>query len=169
MPRLFVAAVPDRAAVDALRSLPRPEEPGVRWVPESNWHVTLRFLGDVELAETTSSLRDIDATRCRAVLGPTVEWLGDRQIVVPIDGVADLASAVVRATGNVGRPDPRPFVGHLTIARTKPGATSSLLGAPVDAAFDVDRLAVMESDLRPDGAVYTVVATIPIDTTTRRA
>jgi 2'-5' RNA ligase len=162
MPRLFVAAVPGRATIDALRSLTRPDEPGVRWVPEPNWHVTLRFLGEADTDEVTRSLHGIDAASCRGVLGPRVERLGDRQIVVPVAGVDDLAAAVRRATESIGQPDRRPFVGHLTIARTKPGATSALPGAPIAAAFQVDEIVVMASDLRPTGAVYSTVATVKL-------
>ena len=97
MPRLFVAALPDRAAVDVLRLLPSSDEPGVRRVPEPNWHVTLRFLGEADMDEVTRAVRGIDAASCRAVLGPNVERLGERQIVVPVAGVNELAAAVLRA------------------------------------------------------------------------
>ena len=162
MPRLFVAALPSRATVDVLRSAPRPDEPGVRWVPESNWHVTLRFLGEADTDEVTRSLRGTDAASCRAVLGPSVERLGERQIVVPVAGVDELAAAVRQATESIGQPDRRPFVGHLTIARTKPRAASALPGAPIASTFDVDEIVVMASDLRPTGAVYSVVATVKL-------
>lgn len=162
MQRLFVAAMPDRAAVAALRSLARPQETGVRWVPEANWHVTLRFLGEVDLDEATSALRAVDAMPCRAALGPAVERLGDRQLVVPVTGVDALAATVRRATETIGEPDPRPFAGHLTVARTKPGAPSTSLGAPLATAFQVDEVALMASELRPAGAVYTVVATVAL-------
>ena len=52
MTRLFVAAWPDAETIERLRALGRPDEPDVRWVPERNLHVTLRFLGDVESART---------------------------------------------------------------------------------------------------------------------
>ena len=45
--RLFVAVVPPADAVAALGRLQHPEHPAIRWSPPSQWHVTLRFLGEV--------------------------------------------------------------------------------------------------------------------------
>ncbi len=46
--RLFVAVWPSAAVVDELRGLERPARPGVRWTTADQWHVTLRFLGEME-------------------------------------------------------------------------------------------------------------------------
>lgn len=164
MPRLFVAAWPDAATYDALDALARPDEPAVRWIRPSNWHVTLRFLGDVDIGEAIERCGEATFPSAVARLGPEVERLDRRQIVVPVDGVDDLAAAVRAATAGLGERDRHRFRGHLTIARAKPDATSSVLGAPIDAAFDVDEIALVASDLTPDGAVYTTVATFPTHT-----
>lgn len=162
MPRLFLAAWPDASTSDALDGLDRPAgEPGVRWVRPANWHVTLRFLGDTDAAEVIERCSDAEFPTATARLGPEIERLDRRQIVVPVDGVDVLAATVGRATVDLGEPARRPFRGHLTIARTKPGAVSSVLGRPIDAAFDVDEVALVESDLTSRGAVYTTVATFP--------
>ena len=120
MTRLFVAAWPDTATIERLSALPRPDETGVRWVPDQNLHVTLRFLGEVDLAATIRSV-----------------------------------------TATIGDHDPRRFRGHVTVARTKRGVVSSLIGAPVGGVFDITELALVASDLRPTGVVYTTVATFP--------
>ena len=62
--RLFLAVWPPAPVVERLRSLPRPDEPGVRWVPPTNWHVTVRFFGDAEPSDVLASLADDDAP-CR--------------------------------------------------------------------------------------------------------
>jgi 2'-5' RNA ligase len=156
--RLFVAALPDETTVEVLRGLPRPDERGVQWVPEENWHVTLRFLGTCDTTAVIERLGAAELPSCGASLGPAVDWLGP-QLVVPTSGVADLAAAVHGATAGIGEP-PRPrFRGHLTIARTRRAATSTLLGHPVSAAFDVDEVSLVRSDLTPDGPRYTKVAT----------
>jgi 2'-5' RNA ligase len=160
--RLFVAALPTGAVIDRLRALPRPDEAGVRWVPESNWHVTLRFLGEGDADEAAELLERLEAPRCRATLGPAVERLGDRQITVPVAGVDGLAAAVGAATRAVGPPPSRPFVGHLTIARTKPAAPSAVLGAEIRAEFDVTDVALMASNLRSTRATYSTLATFPL-------
>ena len=159
MARLFVAALPTGAVIDRLRALPRPDEEGVRWVAETNWHVTLRFLGETDADEAVALLGRLEAPSCRATLGPAAERLGDRQIAVPVAGVDELAAAVRTATSAIGPPPSRPFVGHLTIARTKPAASSSALGVEIRAEFDVTEVALMASDLRSTGATYTTLAT----------
>jgi 2'-5' RNA ligase len=45
--RLFVAVWPPNDVVDVLADLPRPDVAGVRWTTQGQWHVTLRFLGQV--------------------------------------------------------------------------------------------------------------------------
>lgn len=164
MSRLFVAVWPDAPTCDALDALARPRERDVRWVRPANWHITLRFLGDVDTGEAIERCSGAAFPTAVARLGPEVERLDRRQIVVPVDGVDDLAVAVRAATAGLGDGDRHRFRGHLTIARTKPGASSSVLGAPIEAAFDVDEIALVASDLTPNGAVYTTVATFPTRT-----
>ena len=51
MPRIFVAvpvATPVRAALSRLRRHPAP---GLRWVAEHQFHITLKFLGDTSEAD----------------------------------------------------------------------------------------------------------------------
>ncbi len=161
MSRLFVAALPDERAVEALRGLPSPEQQGVRPVPDEQWHVTLRFIGDADVDTTIDLLARAGLPVVQAVLGPTVERLGSRQIVVPVSGVDDLAHAVRAATAPVGRHDQRPFRGHLTLARTRPDLTSPIEGVAIEATWVVTEIALVASQLRPTGAVHTTVATFP--------
>lgn len=163
MSRLFVAAWPDADTVERLRALDRPDEPGVRWVPESNLHVTLRFLGDADPAAVSHRLADASLPAATAVLGPALERLDGRQVAVPVSGVDALAAAVRSATAEICDHDPRPFRGHLTVARTKQGATSAMLGSAFAATFEVREVALVASELRSTGAVYTTVATFATD------
>lgn len=158
MERLFVAAWPDAATAAALTELPRPDERGVRWVPPEQWHVTLRFLGNCDRDAAIARLAATPLPACEARLGPDVVWLG-AQLVVPAAGVEPLAAAVTTATSDLGDP-PRPrFRGHLTIARTRSNATSSVLGHPVTSWFPVGEVALVRSELTSDGPRYTTVAT----------
>jgi len=161
MVRLFVAAWPTTDALRTLALIPRPTGPGVRWVPEESWHITLRFLGEVEAVEVADRLAGADLPRATARLGPAIEQLGQRQIVVPVDGVDTLAGAVRSATEGIGGNDRRPFRGHLTIARLRPNARSPVAGRAVDAEFEIEEIALVSSDLQPDHAVYTTLARFP--------
>ena len=161
MTRLFVAAWPDAATGERFRALDRLDAPDVRWVPDENRHVTLRFLGEADPATAIELLSAASLPTATAVLGPTVERLGSRQIVVPVAGVDELAASVRSATAVIGDGDPRPFRGHLTIARTRDGEAANVVGVPITARFKIDEVALVASDLQPSGAVYTTLATFP--------
>jgi 2'-5' RNA ligase len=160
VPRLFVAAWPDDDLRRELTRLPRPDEDGVRWVPPSNWHVTLRFLGDAEIEPVRARLAEVPLPRARLRLGPTVDRLGEQALVVSVRGADELASAVLAATQDIGPRSERTFRGHLTLARTRRGASPTLLGAEFDGELDVREVAVVESELSADGPVYRTLATI---------
>ena len=46
--RLFVAVWPPYEVVNSIAALERPPLPGLRWTTPDQWHVTMRFLGDVD-------------------------------------------------------------------------------------------------------------------------
>jgi 2'-5' RNA ligase len=157
---LFVAAWLPEPILDVLAAIPRPEEPGVRYTRRDQWHVTLRFLGSCAVDEAAAAFDTIEAPACDAELGPSVARLGRSVVVVPVHGLAPLADVVVRATLDVGEPpDPRPFNGHVTIARLRDRPACRVAGHRVRATFAVDEVHLVRSDLRPDGAVYETIAT----------
>lgn len=160
--RLFVAVWPTERVLEVLSALPRPDHEGVRWMPPENWHITLRFLGDAPEGEVTGRLRQISLPAATAVVGPTVTRLGRDAVVVPVGGLDHLAAAITEATADLGRsPGPRPFNGHLTLARLRGRSTSTVVGSPVSAEFDVGEVAVVDSTTRPTGATYRTLARIP--------
>ena len=79
-------------------------------------------------------------------------------------GLEPLAAAVADATRGVGEPTDRPFRGHLTLARVRRDRTapSAAAGDAVEGAWPVDQVAVVRSELHPDGARYETVAGLPI-------
>jgi 2'-5' RNA ligase len=159
--RLFVAAWPPAGVTESVIALPRPAEPGVRWVPSPNLHVTLRFIGEAVPEAIEEALGCAELPRCTARLGPGVSRLGPRQLVIPAAGVDDLANAVRTATSGHGDSDQRRFRGHLTVARTKRGAHSTTYGAPFEATWTIDEIALVTSELGPSGAAYATLATFP--------
>jgi 2'-5' RNA ligase len=157
--RLFVAAWLPEAVLDQLAALPRPEEAGVRYTRREQWHVTLRFLGSCDVALARAAFAAIDGSPAVAELGPVVSRLGRSVVVVPVRGLESLAAAVVRATATIGLPpDPRPFAGHVTIARLRHWPACRVAGARVHATFAVREVHLVRSDLRADGARYETVA-----------
>ncbi|MGI9028634.1 MAG: RNA 2',3'-cyclic phosphodiesterase [Ilumatobacteraceae bacterium] len=161
--RLFVAAWPPANVVADLAGLPRTEDPGVRWTPPENWHVTLRFLGPAAVDDVRRRLEAVELPFATARLGPRVRRLGRDGIVVPVAGVDALAATVIAATRDIGRPpDDRPFHGHLTLARLRrSNVRCALVGCSYDASFPIDEVVLARSTLTPSGARYDAVARWP--------
>ena len=152
------------------RSLPRPAEPGVRWVPPESWHVTLRFLGRCEIDDATSAVRSTaferlaDGDRPMAELGPAVSRLGRNVICVPCSGLDPLAALVVDVDG-------RSWADHRTRGpspvtsrwrRLAHRGACRLAGHPVGRSFAVTEVTVVVSEGGPAGPRYEVVDRISI-------
>jgi RNA 2',3'-cyclic 3'-phosphodiesterase len=155
--RLFVAVAPPANVLAMVAGLDRPEVPGVRWTTADQWHVTLRFLGEVEdPGPVAAALDGASLAPATATVGPRVATLGRGVLMVPVAGLDALAGAVISATAGVGRPpEDRPFRGHLTLARARPGASvRGLAGAAVAATFPVDDVRLVRSRLGRGGARY---------------
>lgn len=169
MVRLFVAVWPPEHVIEVLRELPRKDQRGVSFVPPERWHVTLRFLGDAVAGEVAAALDGAELPAATARVGPAIDMLSRHSVIAPVRGLDDLAAAVTRATVGLGEAPPhRGYVGHLTIARVKRGATvRKVVGARCDATFDVAEVALVESRLRPSGAEYSTLATWPMGRSTR--
>jgi len=152
--RLFVAIRPDADTIEALGRLVHDAGPDVRLVPEASWHVTLRFLGDVDTAEAAQRLERLDLPPTTARLGPEVTVLG-RHLVVPVSGVDDLADAVDAATVGLGEPPRHPFSGHLTLGSAG-RSSADLVGRPIARSFQVDEIHLLRSE---PGRRYDTVTT----------
>ena len=164
MTRLLIAVWPPDDVVAELTSLRRKDQRGVRFVRPDNWHITLRFLGDVDPREAIDALDGITLDPATARLGPAIDVLSDRALIVPVDGLDALAARVIDVTRHVGEPPPRKrFVGHLTLARVKSQVTMpTVLGAPISADFAVDEIALVLSRLEPQGARYETIEVWPV-------
>ena len=103
--------------------------------------------------------------------GPATRFMGPGLVVWPVEGLDDLARALQRATAEIGKPAPhRPFHGHVTLARapgdadlrrTDLGHAGRLL-ARLERSWPVGSFALVESQLRPGGSVYTDLATFSL-------
>ena len=167
MAHLFVAVWPPDEVLDLIAALPRPDVDGLRWTTRDQWHVTLRFFGSVELEEASAALRALSASTATAVLGPSTGRFGTRVLHVPVSGLEAVATSVVRATEEVGRPpEPRPFSGHLTLARARDRRRGvdlrPLVGTPIAAEWPVDEVCLVESHLSSKGANYDVVESVSL-------
>jgi RNA 2',3'-cyclic 3'-phosphodiesterase len=162
--RLFVAVRPPVAVVRALTSLRGADMAGVRWMGPEHWHVTLRFLGSVEVAPAVDALsRVAGAPGAVAVVGAGPVRLGREVLALPVDGLSRLAAAVDTAFVGLGRdPDHRPFRGHLTLARGTGirGVAGPRLGEPME--WVIGTVSLVRSHLGRGGARYEDVAAVDL-------
>ena len=131
--------------------------PGVRWVEPARWHLTLRFLPAASPAQVASALDTIVMKKTTVTLGPAVTSFADRVMVLPASGLEPLAELVLDATRHLGPVDPRPFNGHLTLARTANGASSGLVGHPFSASFIAEAVELIASDPSDSESRYRTV------------
>ncbi|MGH9118882.1 MAG: RNA 2',3'-cyclic phosphodiesterase [Acidimicrobiales bacterium] len=165
--RLFVAVWPPEDVLAVVASVPRPVVVGARWTTPDQWHVTLRFIGEVDdgvLPEIVSAIEGLGLASVDVRLGREAELLNPRIVSVPVAGLEAIGPAVIEATAGFGRPpEHRPFSGHLTLARLKGVRRRDLagvLGSAIDAAWTVDEVHVVRSFLSPKGARYESVAAV---------
>ncbi len=160
MTRLFVAVWPPEDVAEELRTLPRKDQRGVRFVPPENWHVTLRFLGEADPDDVIAALDGVVLPGATARIGPGVDVMSERSLVLPVEGLDDLAEVVREHTADIGQPARRHFRGHLTLARINPPADlPRALGAFVQTEFPVHGVVLVRSRLDPDGARYDTLHT----------
>ncbi|MGA7758632.1 MAG: RNA 2',3'-cyclic phosphodiesterase [Ilumatobacteraceae bacterium] len=163
MARLFVAIWPPDDVLDRLADMDRPKDQGVKWVPQENLHITLRFLGDADIDEVIDRLDHVLLPAATAVVGPAFDLLGERSLISPVTGVDELAAVVQQALRGLGTERERKrFQGHITVARlARRARPNRSAGRRFDATFDVTEVALVASTLSDTGAVYETVATWP--------
>jgi 2'-5' RNA ligase len=161
---LFVAVWPPAGVLDRIEVLPRGED-GWRWTARPQWHVTVRFLGEADEDEVVAALGRVRAPVAEARLGPAVTVLGRGVLMVPVEGLDEVARTVTEATRAVGQPpDDRPFRGHLTLARWRGRGRgrSVLVGTELAGSFPVEELHLVRSTSGPEGSQYENVAALPL-------
>lgn len=179
MERLFIAIKIHEAPqllpiVKNTRILMRKER--MRWIPENDLHITLRFLGTVNAG---------DIPRIKKIVSKVVNEFDD--FYINLKGIGSFGSRILWA-GVVYNPELielqkkideallpmfekeyREYVPHLTLARIKHLDNKSRFFKIVDAnrnvVFDqlhVAEVCLMKSELRLVGPVYSVVEAFPL-------
>ena len=180
MRRLFLAIPLTEEARQAIARLlrgalahPLPGRP----VRPENWHLTLRFLGDVDEVGCDRLVREVDA----AERGPafalrwgglgafprpqraTVLWLGAERGAEEAEHLAEAIEEAVEAAGFP--PEDRPFRCHLTLSRIRPDQdVTAVLQAvpPLGLSMAVDRVVLYRSHLASGGPRYEEIETFPL-------
>ena len=176
--RLFVGlelpwALRHRAAMLASAGIP-----GARWVPEENYHITLRFIGETprylaeEIDHALAALKAPTFSLTLAGVGTFAKggrsqalWLG----VERCEPLERLQAKIETALQRCGlEPERRRFQPHLTLARLDGGAEAKL-AAFVQAnnlfraePVPVEHFTLFSSLLGKDQAVYTAEVEYPL-------
>jgi RNA 2',3'-cyclic 3'-phosphodiesterase len=163
--RTFVAFYPDESARGELVEVAPDDAEDVRVTDMADWHVTVRFLG--ELDETLAAATAAATAAAAATVPPFTARLGPltalgtaaRVLFVPVRGAETLATALDDALEGIVAPRDGPYRGHLTLARARGRGRlpSTLSGMPVSLSFEVGEVALVASSLEPDRAVHQVV------------
>lgn len=178
--RAFIAIDLPNSIKEALKQLQqRLRESGsdVKWTEPENFHVTLKFLGEIN-EEQRAPLEEGLAKAARANpscllqlrgLGsfpsgkaPKVLWVGARS---PIQSLAELAYSVDAQARLVGlKSEDRPFTVHVTLGRVRsPQNRSALVKILSSMRFEhtepfmVDCIRLYQSQIRSEGPRYTLL------------
>jgi 2'-5' RNA ligase len=159
---------------------------GLRWVRPEGIHITLKFLGSTDEEDLPGIIAAIrTASSSATAFELTVEGVGSfggprslRVIWAGVGGdtaaLGTLAASMENALEPLGfARESRRFNAHLTLARVREDASPderarlhALLkqqAPPARASFRVSTCSLMESQLKQGGAVYTQVASFPLE------
>jgi 2'-5' RNA ligase len=176
--RVFFAFVPDPTCVAELAGqlpqLPWWAEPRLRWLPEINWHITLRFVGDVPPASVSDLLLGLPDIAARHSIFDmsfsTIEVFPSSrrpQVVAATGAAPPLAEQLVEDLEVLCRaldlrPEHRPWRPHMTLARVRGSSTLDLPAQPAGIQFPVRRICLMESVPRDKSQVYIPMRWAPL-------
>lgn len=182
MPRLFTGLeIPPDIAT--LLSMHRGGLTGARWVEPSDYHITLRFMGDVDGATARDAydfLGDSGRDAITITLDEIASFGGDKPHSVfakvrPSPDLSELQSDHERLMRRIGLPpEPRKFVPHVTLGRCKgasPLAVADYLSTralirPI--SFVARRFVLYSSRASTGGGPYIVEAAYPLDGAARQ-
>jgi len=134
MPRLF-SAIEIPQSIAARLTLLRAGLTGARWIDPENYHLTLRFIGDVDGAtahDFTLALSEIAAAPFELKLNGLGSFGGNKPRAIfagfaPSEGLAALRRANERAAREAGLPpEGRNFQPHVTLARLRGARADSV-------------------------------------------
>ena len=160
----------------------RCELPAARWVAAGNYHLTLRFLGEIDDSQAGAVAARLEAVfehtpsfalqasggGCFPARRPArVAWVGFAAASALLRLQTEIEVACDRVVGGEGHG--RRYQPHLTLARCRdPWRRSAVerwvevFDGPIGRAFTVSRGVLMRSRLSPAGARYSPVRVLPL-------
>lgn len=176
MPRLFTGLeIPADLALSL--SMLRGGLPGARWISPENYHITLRFIGDVDdrmADEIDAMLCDLEYDMIDVTLNGLGTFGGDKphSIFVSIEpnrALNELQAAQERTLRRLGLPpETRRFTPHVTLARLRHSSTIDVADylathtSPSRRSFEARRFVLFSSKASVGGGPYIVEAGYPL-------
>jgi 2'-5' RNA ligase len=176
MPRLF-SGVEIPPSIAQRLNLVRAGLSGARWIDPENYHLTLRFLGDVDGVVARDFMHGLGRIEARP-FELRLDGLGSFGGRKPRAVFASIASSgpllsLQRAHERAARaagvpPEPRNYTPHVTVARLRgasPGAVAAYLerqGGFLSELFEVERFVLFSSRASVGGGPYVVEAAYPL-------
>ncbi|MCC7346290.1 MAG: RNA 2',3'-cyclic phosphodiesterase [Variibacter sp.] len=176
MPRLFVGLeIP--AHVGASLSMLRGGLSGARWIEPANYHVTLRFIGDVDdpLAHEAASVLGRIRRKAFDLRVEGLTSFGGRRPRAVIGSVTasalllELQAEQERLMQRIGLPpEGRKFTPHVTLARLREASSRQVAdylaarGPYRSETFTVDRFVLFSARASVGGGPYVVEAAYPL-------
>ncbi|MGI8525518.1 MAG: RNA 2',3'-cyclic phosphodiesterase [Pseudolabrys sp.] len=176
MPRLFTGLEIPADIGQALSRL-RGGLPGARWITPDNYHLTLRFIGDVEVPvahEVASMLARMKRQAFELRLDGVTSFGGKRPravvaTVTPAPSLLEVQAEQERLMQRIGlEPEGRKYTPHVALARLRESSSRdvaeylSARGYFRTAAFPVSRFVLFSSRDSVGGGPYVVEASYPL-------
>lgn len=177
MPRLFTAIEIPADIAQALSFL-RGGLPGARWVDPENYHITLRFIGDVDahVAHDVASMLDSVNRAPFELRFDGLASFGGRKPravfanVAPSQALMDLQAELERLMQRVGlEPEGRKYTPHVTLARLRDSSSRQVAdylserGPFRSAPFRAERFVLYSSRASVGGGPYVVEEAYPLE------
>ncbi len=181
--RPFLALLSSQALKHPFREIQKrmiEENAAVKWDTPDKFHITLKFLGNVDLGKVTELSESLAAVTSQTVsfqllyniLGafpdlvhPKVIWVGAQMNNV----LSSLQHAIELACAGLGFPtDTRAFHPHITLGRVKGSPNLARLTAKIKSiTFEpietgCSEVLLIKSNLQPTGSVYTTLKSFPL-------
>ncbi|KAA6406223.1 RNA 2',3'-cyclic phosphodiesterase [Candidatus Tokpelaia sp.] len=148
----------------------------VRWIDPADYHITLRFYGDVSFETADEIVAALDRLRCRsfALALKGVHVFSPKKPHSLYAGIAAAAKLVVlqekieHVSRRIVPPEPRKFTPHVTLARFKQADERSLAawlsqhGNFTVLPWVVDRFCLMSSKDSTGGGPYVIEESWPL-------
>ena len=171
--------------IGAVERIRREIPQGIQWARPDGMHLTLKFLGDIPADEVPPLLDCLVPVASNATpfplalagLGmfpnrrkPRVLWAGVTGNLDALSGLQQSAENAINALGHP--PERRPFRPHITLGRPRRSVSDSQLerigrvvsgvSSPAPVSWQVESIEVMQSELHPSGARYTILGSVPL-------